>query len=97
MTNVPAWLHLALLIGATARLTRVVTADYITRGPREWVIRRAGEESKLAYLITCDWCASIYVALVVAGLMQIDHPAVTVIAAALTASHVTGIATRLER
>lgn len=44
---------------ATYRLTRLVTADQITQNFRGWVADR----SKWAgYLVTCDWCFSIWVA-----------------------------------
>lgn len=60
--NTVTTLLLAML--ATARLTRLVTTDRITQGPRGWLLRRIiksrGEESLLAYLIVCDWCVSVY-------------------------------------
>lgn len=54
---------IALLFAAlaTARLTRLVTADRITDAPRNWIIRRLPRESLLAYLLVCSWCSSIYV------------------------------------
>lgn len=45
---------------ATARITRLVTTDRITQAPRQWALRRLSSEGLLAYLIVCDWCASVY-------------------------------------
>lgn len=47
---------------ATYRLTKFVTEDYITQPLREKVFETFGDpqDSKLSYLITCDWCISIW-------------------------------------
>ena len=50
-----------LAIVATARVTRLITTDRITQAPRRWLIRRLPEHGLAAYLIVCDWCASVYV------------------------------------
>lgn len=50
-----------LALGATARLTRLVTDDYITRHLRVWVIRRTGAGSDWSWLMTCAWCLSMWV------------------------------------
>lgn len=54
---------LALLVAAlvTARVTRLVTTDRITQAPRQWALRKLNSDSLIAYLIVCDWCASVYV------------------------------------
>lgn len=49
------------ILGATTRLTRLLTDDQITAPMRRWVIRRFGEEHALSYLIVCPWCVSPYV------------------------------------
>jgi hypothetical protein len=46
---------------ATARITRLITSDVITEPLRVAVIRRLNTEGRLAYMIVCDWCASVYV------------------------------------
>lgn len=51
-----------LALGAVLRVTRFVNDDELFQPVRDWVDRRYGPESKLAYLLTCPWCASIYVA-----------------------------------
>ena len=60
-----------LLLGAlaTARLTRLVTTDRITQAPRSWLLSKLKDDGLAAYLVVCDWCASVYVgtALAAAG------------------------------
>lgn len=48
---------LALL--AIARVTRLINADVILDRPREWLTSHA--PYSIGYLISCAWCASIYV------------------------------------
>lgn len=74
------------------RLTRLVTADKIAEPIREPLIERWGEDSKRAYLLTCDYCASIYVAPVVATVAVLwgDNRVVLIGLIALTASFVAG-------
>lgn len=55
------WL-IVLVVVACYRLTRLVTSDYIAEPVRLWAERRWGEKSKRAYLVTCNWCLSIYIA-----------------------------------
>ncbi|MFF1957970.1 hypothetical protein ACFVWX_13390 [Streptomyces sp. NPDC058220] len=54
-------LTLVLAALATARITRLITADRITEAPRNWIIRRLPRESLAAYLLVCAWCSSVYV------------------------------------
>ena len=51
-----------LAFGATARITRFVNDDYLAEPLRNWVFDRFGQESRLAYLATCPWCLSPWVA-----------------------------------
>lgn len=46
---------------ATARITRLITTDRITEAPRNAVLSRLPADGLLAYLVHCDWCASVYV------------------------------------
>jgi hypothetical protein len=83
---------LTLLAGlATYRLTRLVTADRIFQAPRAWVVQRY---RRLGYLVTCDWCLSIWVAPApaVAVILWPDNRAVLVGLVALSASAFTGLA-----
>lgn len=107
-----ASLLVAIIVGAVYRITRVVVADVVAEPIRDWAHRRwsarhTEEDDELdgiAYLLTCPWCTSIWVGLVVAPLGWItagpgaaDSVASWIEAAliALTASAVTGnVATR---
>lgn len=89
----PAWLLVVLTIGAIARLTRLVTADFITSPIRDRLTERWGEEAKRSYLLTCDYCASIYIAPVVATVAVLwpTNRVIIIGLIALTASFVAGI------
>lgn len=63
MTGI-AWL---LAVGATWRVTLLIVADEITRGPRCWLLDRLNPDKHVAYLLTCPWCASTWVAIPVVG------------------------------
>jgi hypothetical protein len=64
-------LTLLLAMLATARLTRLVTTDRVFLAPRRALLRRLitryGEDHLLPYLVTCDWCVSIYTGSAVAS------------------------------
>lgn len=46
---------------ATHRLTKLVLDDQLTAPVRDWVFKRFPPEStRLGYLLTCPWCASIW-------------------------------------
>lgn len=87
------WLLVVLAVGATIRLTRLVTADYITEPIRDRLIRRWGEDAKRSYLVTCDYCASMYVAPIVAAVVVLwpDNRVVIAGLIALTASYLSGL------
>lgn len=55
-------LALSVAVLAVARITRLLVTDELTIGYRRWVVKRWGEQSKMAYLAHCPWCTSIYVA-----------------------------------
>lgn len=84
-----------LAVGATARLTRLITDDYVTGWLRAKVVDRWGEDSSPAYFVRCSWCVSMYLALLVAALGVWPGHHGTAIwwwfpAAVLTASYATG-------
>lgn len=77
---------------AVARLTRLLTEDFLTVGYRRWVVTRWGPESKMSYLVHCPWCTSIWIAIPVMP-VAVLFPNVWVIAALAipAASHVAGL------
>jgi hypothetical protein len=85
-------LLVALLIGATIRLTRLLTTDALLEPGRALVERHV--PAKVAYLIRCDWCMSVWVgfATFLLGWYAPDT-AVWVVSGALTSSLITGWST----
>lgn len=88
----PTWLLIVLTIGAIIRLTRLVTADYITERIRERTIARWDEDSRRSYLLTCDYCASIYVGAPIATAVVLwpTNRVIIIVLLWLTASLVAG-------
>jgi hypothetical protein len=95
---IETWLLVVLVVLATARLTRLITADRITGAARKWVDERYGEDDLRSYFITCDFCVSTYIAPIVAGatILWPDNRVLVGGLIALTASYVTGMLTRLD-
>jgi hypothetical protein len=84
---------LLITLLATARITRLITSDRLTQAPRLWAAEKIEERAPmLFYLITCDWCASVYVGTAVAGAWAAwgDTLWFQVPALALGASYATG-------
>ena len=83
-----------LALGATARLTRLITDDYVMRWLRVLVIKHTGANSDLSYLTTCAWCLGFWMsgAVFTVAWFYGDQPWFVVPAAALTASWLYGIA-----
>jgi len=79
---------------ATARLTRLIVKDEITRHVRDAVLDRLEPDpahpSRLAYLIQCPWCASPYVAVAVVAARRFVPRLWGPVAAVLAFSEVTG-------
>lgn len=55
-------LSLVVATLAVARITRLLTEDFITSGYRRWVVNRWGPDSKMSYWVHCAWCTSVWVA-----------------------------------
>lgn len=77
-----------LALGMTARLTRLINRDYITRQLRVWAINRFDEDHDIPYLLACAWCASVWIA---GGVFTVawfygEHAGFQIPALALTAS-----------
>ncbi|MET8681114.1 hypothetical protein ABZW18_26910 [Streptomyces sp. NPDC004647] len=83
-----------LSLGVSCRITRFITKDTLAADLRSWVADRFGEESKPAYLITCGWCSSIWVAAAVTPFAYWAGDTVwfQVSAMILTLSYLTGLA-----
>ena len=95
------WLFV-VVIGASARLTRLVTADSITTFARTAFLRRfKGEVAArtAAEFITCPWCVGFWVALSVtlSAYAWGDQLWFIVATTALTVAHVVGLLARLDR
>lgn len=84
------WLLVLLAVLAVARLTHLVTTDYILDRPRAWIGAHA--PTSIAYLITCPWCLSIWLGggVAVATYEWHTHWYVQIPLLGLAASYVTG-------
>lgn len=78
-------LSTAVDLAATARITRLVVQDEISREFREWVERSLGSESRLTYLVNCPYCVSVWAGAVVQVLPRWAVYALAMSAGALTA------------
>lgn len=86
------WLLIVLLILAVARGTRLINDDVILDGPRLWLLNRK-PDGRLAALVLCPWCVSIWVGFTGAALLYWLHSTwpIQVGLLALAASQVTGM------
>ncbi|MFE1246379.1 hypothetical protein [Streptomyces sp. NPDC058735] len=83
-----------LSLGTVCRVTRFLTKDALAAGLRSRIADRFGDDSRLAYLITCGWCVSIWVAGAVTALAYWAGEETWFQAGAtlLTLSYLTGLA-----
>lgn len=102
--TVPVWLQLLIYTLAVARLTGLVVADSITEPIRDWIVVRLDDRpatmgEAVATLITCPWCAGMWISLVAAPLVWFwgDTPVMLVTALALAFSQVTGMTAGVNR
>lgn len=93
-----SWAVLGLLgTLATARLTRLIIHDEITKPLRRQVLRRLDPEREfdlmVAYLLDCGWCMSVWVAGALAGgtLVWWDSAVWWLVLSTMVASQVTGM------
>jgi hypothetical protein len=89
---------------AVARVTGLVTTDSITEGIRDSLIGWLDDRPHtlgafITKLITCPWCASVWLAAVAAVLVWFwgEHPLLIVPALALAFSQFTGMISDLGR
>lgn len=92
----PEFWILLLAFGATARLTRLVTGDTITRFIRDRVAARYGDDSIQREFIGCPWCVGFWMSAIVTAFAfcpKINHhPAFLIICTALSMSWLYAIA-----
>ena len=76
---------------ATYRLTKLIMDDKITEDFRNLIFEKFPRDSKLAYLLTCPWCVSIWAGLTIFTLRRISPETADLISGLLAASAVTGV------
>lgn len=101
---IPVWLQLLVYALAVARVTGLIVADSITEPIRDWITVRLDDRpatlgQAITTLITCPWCAGMWVSLVAAPLVWFwgDWPVMLVLAVALAFSQVAGMTSNLGR
>lgn len=77
-------LDTAVDLAATARITRLVVEDEISREFREWIEDQLGPESQLTYLVNCPYCVSVWAGAIVQVLPRWVVYALAMSAGALT-------------
>lgn len=88
---------------ACARVTGLIVKDEVFGTPRratiEALVARFGDESLLAYMLTCQWCMSIWVAAPVtaAWWFAAEKPWLLIPAALLAMSQLVGMMSKLGR
>lgn len=81
-----------LLALAVYRICHLIVEDAILDVPRNALFRRfPPEKSALGYLMTCYWCTSIWVALVMTVLYILFAPVMIIVAFILALSAVASI------
>lgn len=89
LNNVPNVVHLVLLALAVAKVTWLVVDAAITMPMRQWITGRFGEESRLAYLVHCPGCSSVWVSAGMTGVtFWTQHAVWVAVLAFLAASQV---------
>jgi hypothetical protein len=94
-----------LAVGATARLTRLITADHILAPARHWLVTRTRTTAQADWastFITCTWCVSMWLApaVIALGWWPARHGTATwwwYPAAALTVSYLVGLMSAAHR
>lgn len=58
---------LSLVVGvlAVARLSRLLTTDRLTIAYRRFIVNKWGNDSMPSYLAHCDWCTSMWLAILI--------------------------------
>lgn len=91
-------LDFIILTLAIFRLTRLVTTDTILEKFREFIWKKSPpEKNGIGYLITCNWCSSIWVSSLVFSMYKIATEPMIFVCSILALSGFAGIiASRVE-
>lgn len=102
--TIPLWLQLLIYALAAARVTGLIVADSLTEDLRDGILARLDDRPKtagsyLATLITCPWCAGMWVSLIASPLVWFFHasPVMLIPAIALAFSQVIGMTASVGR
>lgn len=90
-------LDLAVLALAAYRLTRLVTTDTLLEPLRERWWRRFPPSTQPGYLITCDWCTSMWISAPIVLMYSIYPTATVYVCAVFALSAAVGIIAALVR
>ena len=87
-----------ILALAVHRLTRLVTTDIVTERIREKIWSKyPPHKGGIGYLVTCNWCSSIWVASLVFSMYKISTEPVIFVCSILSLSSVAGLISRIEQ
>jgi hypothetical protein len=82
---------------AVFRLTRLLTTDVIFEGMREKIWSKYPPSTKFGYLFTCNWCMSIWMAVLLVALTLLLPTVAYVVSLILSISALVGlVATKLD-
>lgn len=102
--TIPLWLQLLIYALAAARVTGLIVADSLTEEIRDGILERLDDRPRtlgayLATLITCPWCAGMWVSLVASPLVWFWHasPVMLIPAIALALSQFIGMTASVGR
>lgn len=102
--TIPPWLALLIYALAVARVTGLIVADSITEPARDWLTEHLDDRpntagAAIATLITCPWCAGMWVALAASPMVWFwwDAPIMLIMAIALAFSQITGMIASVGR
>jgi hypothetical protein len=82
---------LLILSLAAFRITRVITTDNIAEDLRDAVWKKFPPSTKIGYLLTCNWCMGLWVALAVFISWLLAPEATVVVSLVLSISAIIGL------
>lgn len=80
-----------ILVLAAYRVTRLITTDTILEPVREKIWKRFPPNTKLGYLITCNWCTGFWVSVMFVLAYILVPEATFVVSLVLSMSALVGI------